>query len=1595
MTNQLASYWKIPSVIICAFVFGAIPLYGQIEVEPAITAPFSPESLIENVFLGDGIQITGIRFDGKPEAVGYFSNGMEDIGFEEGILLTTGESWQADRANTNAIAGSPNSSIASSTELERLTSEKLEDVLEYVITFRPSTDSVAFKYRFASEEYPEFSCDCFNDVFAFYIYGSGLDPNGENMAVLPNSNLPVSVKTIHPFDPEPTNGAGCMIDLPNCVPVNEDLYIDNAGSTTLEYDGFTKTLIARAKVIPCEEYTLKIAIADVKDDIVDSAVFLEAESFNSKQVNIEAVGVGLDGSIIEGCSSADLVFSIPEAKAEDYTINFTKIGNATAGQDFVDFPSSVTIPAGELSTALAIETISDQVAEGLDSIGLAIEIAPCFPPQIIWIPIKDDQLSLPELGEDITICLGDTVQLMGQADLQSDTIISFTQTPLSEIAEVQNNSSNPGNLDPSTFTNTVTGITPATLTPGLLHSICVNINHPRAGDIDLFLEAPSGRFIELSTDNGSLGDDYIQTCFTENATTSIIDGVAPFTGNFLPEGNWEKLYGEPINGDWKLIVRDDEGAGSGNLKGTMLNWSINFNPDYQVSYEWEVSDSMSCQDCLDPLVFPIQTTQYTLTAKDNYGCTASDNITINVKQPLAAPIPTCVDVNTNSVTIGWEKVIGALDYEVNINENGWEATNQGDLQHQITGLQEGETVAIQVRANSNGTCAASMEMISCETMLCALPSFQLDSIKNVSCTANTDGSIHLSALENSFFVLGTDTSELGQTATFNQLPANTYKVIVLAASKLCRDTVSATVNEPDKVEVQITESRALSCFGANDGFISSLATGGTAPYQYNWTSLDNPTLFLGNENNLGDLTAGEYQILVTDANNCADQKFLSIPEPQAMIIDSISLDESCFATSDGSASIQVNPIFSNLNFLWSNGARTATIENLSGGIYSVSVTDEAGCEEVRQLEITTATEINLEEMATTPPTCADRNDGTATVVATGGVGDFTFQWNDELNQTSATANQLIPQNYEVIATDEVGCNQTLAVTVPPTPAIITDTLIRAISCFGETDGAIFLGVEGGTPLYDFSWSDDSQIKTSNRANLGAGDYQLTITDANACAATINFTIADKAPINLVTNQTVPDCNLSNGSIEVGIIDGNDDYSFFWADDQQRITANAENLAKGNYAVTVFDSKGCNASIDIVLEEKEGINLAASTTPIICADQLTSATVVATGGSGNYVYLWDDPAAQESPTAQNLAAGDYMVLVIDDNGCEKTMSINIPDNTIPVNINFDKKDISCFGANDGQLTTLVESPSNNLSYQWSNGATTKSLENVAPATYQLTITDENNCIHEAAINISQPEEFFAETMLDPITCPGKGDGVLTILPMGGTPPYLYSSNGRRFSASNEFFSLIPGNYEPAIRDANNCTTPLAPIEITEALPLQIEIEHLTLKADNPTEITPIIRNANGELTFIWSGSNLEDLSCTDCPSPTINPTNTQLYRLKVIDEDGCSDETSIRVLVEKNRNIYVPTGFTPNDDGNNDRLTVHGIEGTQILSFKIFDRWGELVFMSEGFEANDETAGWDGYFKGKPMSMNVFAWIVEVQFSDGTLKLEKGHSTLIR
>ncbi|MEZ4920668.1 MAG: choice-of-anchor L domain-containing protein [Saprospiraceae bacterium] len=242
-----------------------------LEVTDAATPPFTPENLISNIFLGDGVEVTNIQFNGSNAAVGYFTGGQNSIGIERGIVMTSGRATTgAGNFGSESVGGNfasvDNPSSATDADLASLTTSGLNDVAVYTISFIPTSDTLRFKYCFGSEEYPEYACSPYNDVFGFFIQGPGY-PVPTNIAIIPGTALPVAINNLHPANP-----------VYNCGPLNAQYYNDNNNSNNQPtYDGFTDVFVAEAIVVPCQEYTIKLAIADVSDGIYDSGVFLEAK----------------------------------------------------------------------------------------------------------------------------------------------------------------------------------------------------------------------------------------------------------------------------------------------------------------------------------------------------------------------------------------------------------------------------------------------------------------------------------------------------------------------------------------------------------------------------------------------------------------------------------------------------------------------------------------------------------------------------------------------------------------------------------------------------------------------------------------------------------------------------------------------------------------------------------------------------------------------------------------------------------------------------------------------------------------------------------------------------------------------------------------------------------------------------------------------------------------------------------------------------------------------------------------------------------------------------------------------------------------------
>ncbi len=317
-----------------------------------------------------------------------------------------------------------------------------------------------------------------------------------------------------------------------------------------------------------------------------------------------------------------------------------------------------------------------------------------------------------------------------------------------------------------------------------------------------------------------------------------------------------------------------------------------------------------------------------------------------------------------------------------------------------------------------------------------------------------------------------------------------------------------------------------------------------------------------------------------------------------------------------------------------------------------------------------------------------------------------------------------------------------------------------------------------------------------------------------------------------------------------------------------------------------------------------------------------------------------------------------------------------------------------------MNTSVTGGTPGYVFLWDNGATTAEIQGLVAGNYALQVTDVNGCIIADSVDVTQPDALLVTVELTEPECFGGQDGRIRLLASGGSTPYRYSINAGPFVGSGVFLALGAGAYNFQVRDANGC---LASTTAMLGQPPQIQVTvglDTTLILGDSLLISSTVNNAVGITTFVWGSALVDSIFCADlpdCEAIWVKPVTTNTYQLTVTDANGCTGKDEIRVTVEKPRGVYVPTGFTPNGDFENDLLVVHGKsqQVRKVLVFKIFDRWGELIYEDHNFSVNDTTRGWDGSFRGQPCDPAVFVWLLEAEYKDGHIDLLKGNVTLLR
>ena len=694
----------------------------------------------------------------------------------------------------------------------------------------------------------------------------------------------------------------------------------------------------------------------------------------------------------------------------------------------------------------------------------------------------------------------------------------------------------------------------------------------------------------------------------------------------------------------------------------------------------------------------------------------------------------------------------------------------------------------------------------------------------------------------------------------SNLIAGAYTVTVTDANG-CAATATVTITQPASALVATTTQVMIACFGGSTGSVNMTPTGGTAPYTYVWTGGSTAQSAIG-------VPAGTYTVVVTDANGCTTTISATITQPQAPLsLATTQVNVLCFGNSTGSIDLSPSGGTPGYTYAWSNNLTIQDPLNLIAGTYTVVVTDANGCIDTTSVIITqpqsglslSSTQVNV--------LCFGNNTGAINLTVTGGTGPYTYAWSN--NTTAQDPSNLIAGVYTVTVTDANGCTATLSITITqPATAVSISTTVQNILCLNGT-GSVNSTSAGGVSPYTYSWSN--QAITQNITNLQAGNYTVTVTDANGCTANAVGVVAitlSTVPvqINNSTGTNVLTCTTPAISLQAtgGV-------SYTWTGGQTPNTANNVITIPGSYTVNMIDPNGCPVSQSIVITQNitpPTSGITNSTGSIIIDCNAPAINLLATGGG---TYQWNN--ALGTNAAQSISqAGSFTVVVTAANGCLDSSTVVLTVAPVPLVTGIDTT--ICSG--QSVLITPVYYPSGGQVI-WTNGQTTPNLT-VSPTstTMYSVLYTWNGCTATEDITVTvNPTPTLSVTSSS--ICFGD---TTAIVAQANLANGVYNWISLNQSGPNLTVFPTQTTSYTATYTLNGCTSAQATGTVTvNPLPI-VSVSNMTICQGQPGTLSAIVNPAGGN--FAWSQGGTS-------ATITETPSSTSVYSLTYT-ANGCVGNT---------------------------------------------------------------------------------------------------------
>jgi gliding motility-associated-like protein len=646
------------------------------------------------------------------------------------------------------------------------------------------------------------------------------------------------------------------------------------------------------------------------------------------------------------------------------------------------------------------------------------------------------------------------------------------------------------------------------------------------------------------------------------------------------------------------------------------------------------------------------------------------------------------------------------------------------------------------------------------------------------------------------------------------LAAGNYSCIVVDANGCMATTGQITLEVIDSPQITAVNASNLDCNGDMSGAISLTVTGGDNDYTFDWAHIAGTD----NTQNLTGLSVGDYFVTVTDGNGCSDTAGpITITQPNPISLSIANITPASATVDNGAIDIN-NPTggTSPYTYAWSNGATTQDISMLAAGTYVLTVTDSNGCIATISAVVPGSLSVNA---AVTNISCAGAADGAINVSVFGGeqfpapVNDYQYLWNYPVpNATTQDLNNLPPGDYCVTVTDVNGLTTSDCFTVTQPDLLVISNFNVVNESGNGCNGSINITVTGGTPQYQFQWSNGAN--SEDLSNLCKGTYTVSIVDANGCMLISPPITVLPTPMTVINATATPTtcAGDDDGNFCISIFGGCEPYNFTLSTGATMNSITGQNvcfsdLASGNYMLTISDSDGSTTTPNIVqsftITSPAPIALSINNQSDNTGGNNCNGTINidVMGAVGSPTYVWSNSFTGQDPSMLCGNGSPYSVIVTDANGCTATLG-GIVVNDAPF-VEATTSDVSCFDACDGTINTTVTFGNNPLSYLWSTGQTTPDLVTLCPGVYTVTVTDALGISTIETFNVYAPAQPLVVTT---ITAPSENgdniDGAINIGVTGGWGGYTYQwSNGATSMDVNGLEGLM--TYFVTVTDANGC------------------------------------------------------------------------------------------------------------------------------------------------------------------------------------------------